>query len=276
MTENQNQGGGMMQNIMIGILGVLTLVGLFLISQVNSRLNTLEAKVSSGETKLEKKISATEDEAANAKEKNEQLAQQLSKQSAQTQKDIAARAAQLKKDQEAAVSTLTAQQQQQQAAIEGVKSDVGGVKTDVGGVKTDVSGVKTDLEATKAKLASAMGDLGVQSGLIANTRDELEVLKHRGDRNYFEFTLTKNKTPQAVSTVTLQLKKTDPKKNKFTLVVTSDDKPIEKKDKGAGEPLQFYTGRDHLLYELVVFNVDKDKVNGYISTPKNAPTPITK
>jgi len=276
MTENQNQGGGMMQNIMIGILGVLTLVGLFLISQVNSRLNTLEAKVSSGETKLEKKILATEDEAASAKEKNEKLAVQLSKQSVQTQKDIAARAAQLKKDQEAAVSTLTAQQQQQQAAIEGVKTDVGGVKSDVGGVKTDVSGVKTDLEATKAKLASAMGDLGVQSGLIANTRDELEVLKHRGDRNYYEFTLTKNKTPQAVSTVTLQLKKTDQKKNKFTLIVTSDDKPIEKKDKGAGEPLQFYTGRDHLLYELVVFNVDKDKVSGYISTPKNAPTPITK
>ena len=64
MSEEHNQGGGMMQNIMIGILGVLTLIGLFLISQVNSRLNTLEAKVSSGETKLEKKISATEDEAA--------------------------------------------------------------------------------------------------------------------------------------------------------------------------------------------------------------------
>src|SRR5271168_89914 len=76
MSEEHNQGGGMMQNIMIGILGVLTLVGLFLISQVNSRLNTLEGKVSSAEAKLEKKISATEDEAANAKEKNEQLAQQ--------------------------------------------------------------------------------------------------------------------------------------------------------------------------------------------------------
>jgi hypothetical protein len=149
------------------------------------------------------------------------------------------------------------------------------VKTDVGGVKTDVASNKAELDATKAKLESTIGDLGLQSGLIAKTRDDLETLKHRGDRNYYEFTLLKGAKPQPVSTVSLQLKKTDAKRGRFTMNVTSDDKTIEKKDRNQNEPIQFYSGRDHMLYELVVWTVDKDKVTGYVSTPKNAPVPVT-
>ena len=108
----------------------------------------------------------------------------------------------------------------------------------------------------------------MQSGLVANTREDLEVLKHKGDRNYYEFTLIKGAKPQPVSTVGLQLKKTDPKKGKFTLNVTSDDRTIEKKDRNVSEPIQFYSGRDRMLYELVVWSVDKNKATGYLSTPK--------
>ena len=165
--------------------------------------------------------------------------------------------------------------QEQKEQISQVSGEVAGVKSDVGGVKTDVASTKTELEATRAKLESTIGDLGVQSGLIAHTRDDLDVLKHKGDRNYYEFTLLKGAKPQPVSTVSLQLKKTDPKKSKFTLNVTSDDKTFEKKDRNVAEPIQFYSGRDHLLFELVVWSVDKSKVTGYLSTPKAAPVPIT-
>jgi len=145
----------------------------------------------------------------------------------------------------------------------------------VGGVKTDLGQTKTDLAATRAKLESTVGDLGLQSGLIARTRDDLEVLKHRGDRQYYEFTLLKGAKPQAVSTVSLQIRKIDAKRGKYTLNVTSDDKTIEKKDRNVNEPIQFYTGRDHMLYELVVWTLDKNKATGYVSTPKNAPVPVT-
>src|SRR5262249_41371218 len=119
------------------------------------------------------------------------------------------------------------------------------------------------------------GDLTGQSELIATTRSDLEVLKHKGDRNYYEFTLLKGAKPQPVSTVSLQLKKSDPKKGKFTMNVTSDDKTLEKKDRNVSEPIQFYSGRDHLLFELVVWSVDKNKATGYLSTPKGAPVPVT-
>jgi chromosome segregation ATPase len=199
----------------------------------------------------------------------------LAQQAGMTKKELAQRAAQLQAEQKASVNRLEAEQKQQEQQMGKVTGDIAGVRTDVGGVKTDVASTKADLEATKAKLQSTIGDLGVQSGLIANTRSDLEVLKHKGDRNYYEFTLLKGAKPQPVSTVSLQLKKADAKKGKFTLNVTSDDKTIEKKDRNISEPIQFYSGRDHLLFELVVWTVDKNKATGYLSTPKSAPTPVT-
>jgi hypothetical protein len=196
----------------------------------------------------------------------------LARQAGMTKKELMQRTAQLQAEQRAAAARI---EQEQKAQITAVTGDIAGVKTDVGGVKTDVASTKADLEATKAKLQSTVGDLGVQSGLIANTRSDLEALKHRGDRNYYEFTLLKGAKPQPVSTVSLQLKKADSKKGKFTLNVTSDDKTIEKKDRNVAEPIQFYSGREHMLFELVIWTVDKDKATGYLSTPKGAPVPVT-
>jgi hypothetical protein len=181
-----------------------------------------------------------------------------------TRKELAARTAGLQRAQRDAVSRLTEQQKEQITAVSG----------EVTGVKTDVASTRSDLEATKMKLERAIGDLGMQSGLIARTRDELEVLKHRGDRNYYEFTLLKGKSPTPVSTVSLQLKKADAKRSKFTLNVIADDKTYEKKDRTANEPLQFYTGREHLMYEVVVNTVEKNKIAGYLATPKAAPQPV--
>jgi phage shock protein A len=199
----------------------------------------------------------------------------LARQLGITKKELTQRAAQLQAEQKIAESRLEQAQKASQEQIGQVSGEVAGVKTDVGGVKTDVASTKADLDATKARLQSAVGDLGVQSGLIASTREDLETLKHRGDRNYYEFTLMKNAKPQPVATVSLQLRKTDPKRGKYTLNVTSDDRTIEKRDRNMSEPIQFYSGRNHLLFELVIWTVDKNKVTGYLSTPKNAPVPVT-
>jgi chromosome segregation ATPase len=142
---------------------------------------------------------------------------------------------------------------------------------DLNKVNTDVSGVKNDLEDTKGKLERATGDMGVMSGLIARNHDDLEELKRKGDRNYYEFTIQKAKTPQHVGPVQIALNKTDQKRSKYTMTVLADDKSIEKKDKTAGEPVQFYvkgTAR-YTPYEIVVFEVNKSQITGYLSTPKS-------
>ena len=117
--------------------------------------------------------------------------------------------------------------------------------------------------------AASQKQIGDLTKRMQSAEADSETLGH------YEFTLLKGAQPQAFSTVALQLKKTDPKRGKYTLNVTADDRTIEKKDRNQSEPVQFYTGREHMLYELVAWTVDKNKITGYLSTPKNAPVPIT-
>ena len=175
-------------------------------------------------------------------------------------------------------TAATARLQKEQAAtakqVGDVQTDVSSVKSDVGGVKTDVATTQADLAQTKSQLTRVVGDQGVMSGLIATNHDEFLELKRRGERNYYEFTLHKGEQPQNVGTIKLGLKKVDQKKSKFTILVNSDDKSIEKKDKNLDEPVQFYSGKSPALFEIVVNNINKNEVQGYLSAPKNAPAPL--
>jgi multidrug efflux pump subunit AcrA (membrane-fusion protein) len=259
--EHQSNAGKWIL-VVVALLFVAATVYAHIMTQLKMEKLTAELAASQAQVK------ELGDRMQNAESTSEAIASQVGL----TKKELASRTAQLQAEQKASAARLEKEQKEQITAVSG---DIAGVKTDVGGVKTDVATTQADLAATKAKLQSTIGDLGVQSGLIANTRGDLEVLKHKGDRNYYEFTLLKGAKPQPVSTVSLQLKKTDAKKGKFTLAVTADDKTIEKKDRNVSEPIQFYSGRDHNLFELVVWTVDKSKATGYLSTPKGAPVPVT-
>lgn len=191
-----------------------------------------------------------------------------------TQKQLEDRSQELVATERADAARLARAEKQTQQQVGDVKNDVSAVKTDVGGVKTDVANTQADLADTKSQLTRVVGDAGVMSGLIATNHSELEELKHRGDRNYYEFTLQKGAPAQNVGTIKLALKKVDVKRSKFTLLVSSDDKNIEKKDKNLDEPVQFYSGKSPALFEIVVNDINKNTVTGYLSTPKNAPGPI--
>lgn len=142
------------------------------------------------------------------------------------------------------------------------------VSGEVGTVKTEVATTKSELEKTISELKSVRGDLGIQSGLIATNGKELEALKRLGSRNYFEFKVAKSKQFQRVGDISVKLKKTDQKRNRYTVEVLADDKTTEKKDKTINEPVQFYTARARQPYELVVNSVGKDVIQGYLATPK--------
>src|ERR1700676_2704596 len=188
-----------------------------------------------------------------------------------TQAELAkarSRAESIRKDQVASDEKIASQLNQ---VKEESNQKIGEVATEVGGAKKDIEATKTDLEATKGKLERATGDMGVMSGLIARNHDDLDELKRRGDRNYYEFTITKSKNGEKVGPTQLTLNKTDQKKSKYTLTVLVDDRTIEKKDKTAGEPVQFYVkGASRMApYEIVVFDVGKNQATGYLSTPKD-------
>ena len=139
---------------------------------------------------------------------------------------------------------------------------------EVGQVKEEVAATKAAIEETQAKLQSAIGDLGEQSGLIARNAEELDALKRTGLREYYEFDLAKAKKPSPVGPVAVRLKDADAKKHKFNMVLVVDDIEIEKKDKTLLEPVQFYRKGSRQLNEIVVYAVQKDRITGYLSTPK--------
>jgi cell division protein FtsB len=202
---------------------------------------------------------------------NSRIADLKSKMEFTTQKvgltQAKSRAESIRKEQQASDQKLTTQLTQAQKENE---EKIGAVATEVGGAKKDIEATKTDLEATKGKLERSLGDMNVMSGLIAHNRDDLEDLRRRGDRNYYEFSLQKSKNAQRVGPVQMSLNKTDPKKAKYTVTVIADDKTIEKKDKTSGEPVQFYVkGSSRMApYEIVVFDVGKNQITGYLATPK--------
>jgi chromosome segregation ATPase len=192
----------------------------------------------------------------------------------QTQKQLDTRSAALQVREvrgEQTTARLATAQKQTEGQVAAVSTAVTDVQTDVGGVKTDVAKTQSDLVDTNNQLTSMKGDLNGHSTLIARNSDELEVLKHKGDRNYYQFTLVRGEKKQ-VGTVTLELNRADSKRSKYTLTVFSDDKQYQKKDKSLNEPLQFFSGKDPLLFEIVVNNVSaKNTVTGYLSSPKGAP-----
>jgi len=180
-------------------------------------------------------------------------------------KQIAAEEAQLKQAQAAQAAEIGDVKQSANAA----NAKIADVSTDVGGVKTNLSATQAELEKTIAALKSTQGDLGVQSGLIATNGSELAALKLRGERNYVDIKLGKEKKPRKFADITLLLKSVDPKKNKYTVEVMADDKLTEKKDKNINEPVQFYTAKGgHIPYELVINQVNKNEIVGYLATPK--------
>jgi hypothetical protein len=122
-------------------------------------------------------------------------------------------------------------------------------------------------------MKSKVGDLGVRSGPIATNSKELAALKALGDRRYFEFKIAKVTVAVKVGDIFVRLLSTDPKHNEYTIQVLFNDKTIEKKDKSVNEPVQILLPKVAEPYELVVNEVRKDMILGYLASPKMRGTP---
>ncbi|MGO9642216.1 MAG: hypothetical protein ACLP1Y_13050 [Candidatus Acidiferrales bacterium] len=220
------------------------------VDQANSRVADLRGKLEV----TTQKLGLTQDELARARTLAETIRQQ--------QKDS---------DQKLAAQIGQVQQESNQK--------IGAVSTDLSGTKTDLNATKQDLEAIKAKLTTAVGDISGQGTLIARNEEEVEALKRLNERNIFDFNIKKSKQPSKVGPIQLRLEKTDAKHYKYTVTVIADDRAVPKTDKTVDEPVQFRVGGSSGYYEIVVFDVGKDTIKGYLSTPKEsgpapaAPTP---
>ena len=168
------------------------------------------------------------------------------------------------------VTELQDQQKTQTAQLEQELSQKAD-QQQVGALTQDVSTTKTNLDTTNKNLTSLASDLGMarseMGNLIARNHDDIEYLRKMGDRDYFEFTLTKNQLSK-VAGVGLTLKKTNVKRYRFNLNTVANDMEVERKDCAVNAPVYFYVNGSKKPYELVVNHVGAEQVKGYLSTPK--------
>jgi predicted nucleic acid-binding Zn-ribbon protein len=153
-----------------------------------------------------------------------------------------------------------------EARINQVNTEVGGVREEVALVKTDLAGTRKDLEGTQRQIVDVNDKL---SAAVAKNSAELAQLRLKGERDYFEFTIPDKKALVKVGDIRLQLTKTDVKKGTYTIRVFVDDNKLEKKDRQINEPLALLVGQNRVRYEVVVNWVQKDRVGGYLSIPKD-------
>lgn len=179
-----------------------------------------------------------------------------------------AAASQLAKRTAAEAKQLSAELDKVKDSTADASTKIDGITNDVGTVKTDVASAKTAIEETRSDLQRTRGDMGVMSGLIATNGQQIQQLRDLGDRNIYEFTLTKNGKMQKVGDIQVVLRKADPGHSRFTVDVLADDRRVEKKDRTINEPVQFYVSKARQPYEIVVNQVTKNQVTGYLATPK--------
>ncbi len=271
-------GGGLgwKFGILFGVVIALIAANVYLYMQLDKVKKDLLAANDTAQSRIDKLEEAANVNTQSNRRTVEQLRDQLER--ARRQASLAAGEAKdeaLKKVDE----TRAALEAAQEKAKEQLSSDISKVKesadtqftqvgTEVTSVKSDVASTKSQLEKTVADLKRATGEIDGHSVLIATNGKELAALQALGERNYVQFTIAKSKQPQKVGDVGILLKKADPKKNRYTIELTADDKTTEKKDRGINEPLQFMTSKAKQPYELVVNDVKKDTIVGYLSIPK--------
>ena len=174
-----------------------------------------------------------------------------------------------RRQQEAQQRQLTAELSKVKQSTAETSTQLSGISRDVGSVRSEVESVRSVARQADTGLQQTRGDMGMMSGLIATNADEIQMLRDMGDRNVYEFTLEKLNVMQRVGDIQVALDKTDAKRNRFTVEILAADQRVEKRDKNLNEPVQFYVpGKGGQPYELVVNQVGKNSVKGYLAAPR--------
>jgi len=272
-------GSGLKMAILYGFVIALVGANIYLFYQLNKTKTDLTKENQSLSDRLDKIQDANNISASTSRQRIQSLQDRLEVERRQARMQAGQEKADTLKKIEDTKQAIEAEQAVAQKQVEShiseVRQSADTANTKVEKVGTEVSTVKTDLTATKSQMEKTIADLRKtavdvdgHSVMIAKNQNELKALRDLGERNYVEFTLARAKQPQKVGDVLMRLEKADPKHNRYSIELTADDKTTEKKDKTISEPIVFMTSKSKQPYEIVVNDVKKDTIVGYLSIPK--------
>ncbi len=249
--------------IVVVVLAIVSLAALGVGWTASNRANTLQQTLASQTRQFTQNDDVMSQRLAKAEDTNAQLQGELSVVTDKmklTEGELGRARTQTKKIKEEDAQQLTDLTNNVNGQL-ATKASV----DDVNKLGTDVTGVKTDLDSTKNSLNLTRGEFGT---LIAKNHDEVEELRRLGERDYYEFTIDKKNTREKVGSLMVELRGVNTKKSQYSVSIFVDDQLHEKKNLSANEPLYFFSNGSRAPLEFVVNSIGKDKIVGYLSTPK--------
>ena len=252
-------------SLAVALLGAVSLLALGVGWSATSHVNRIEQFTNAANAALKEKNDALNQRLARSEEISQQLESDLKVVTQKlnvTQSELIA----ARKQNKAAADTYDKKLEELGS---NVNEQLAGKASsdDMNKLGTDVTGVRTDLDATKNSLEMSRSEMGT---LIARNHDEVDQLRRMGQRDYYEFTVTRKAGSQRVGSIQVELKGTNIKKNQFTINVLADDKNFEKKNRSVNEPIFLYMNGGRQPLELVINKVSKTTATGYLSVPKPA------
>ncbi|PYS11962.1 MAG: hypothetical protein DMG17_21650 [Acidobacteria bacterium] len=255
------------------------------VDSVQQRISTLESTADSTAHQLALYRDSSKEEATEIASKLDAVTQRLGVTAGDLQKARQQFAQRIKQHQESVDNKLATE-----LATKASSTDVDAVRQEavsklavvqevqkdadakLGNVSNDVTVVKGDLASARRDFARDLSDVKTTlNDGIARNAAELALLRKKGERDYVDLDIQRNpKTPfQRIGDIQISVTKTDPKRQKYSVVILADDNHLEKRDRTVNEPVQFMVGHDQLRYEMVINAVNKDRIQGYLSTPKD-------
>jgi len=255
------------------------------VDSVQQRISTLESTADSTAHQLAQFRDSSKEEAAEIASKLDAVTQRLGVTAGDLQKARQQFAQRIKQHQESVDNKLTTE-----LATKASSTDVDAVRQEavtklaavqevqkdadakLGNVSNDVTVVKGDLASARRDFARDLSDVKTTlNDGIARNAAELAMLRKKGERDYLDLDIRRDpKTAfQRIGDIQISVTKTDPKRQKYSVVILADDNHLEKRDRTVNEPVQFMVGHDQLRYEMVINAVNKDRIQGYLSTPKD-------
>ena len=128
-----------------------------------------------------------------------------------------------------------------------------------------IEDTQNQLATTQDNLSSTRTEL---TGSIARTHDELVLLEKKGERSYYEFDLYRSKQFQHSGPFSIRLKKANTKHQYADLELLVDDRNLSQKHVNLYQSVMFYTPDSPQAAEVVINNVSKDHIHGYVSAPR--------
>lgn len=146
-------------------------------------------------------------------------------------------------------------------------------------LQSQIAAQGREIAQNRSALASTQGDLVSTrtelTGSIARTHDELVLLEKRGQRNYTEFDLLKSKQFHREGPIEVRLKKANNKHHYADLELLVDDREVSQKHVNLYQPVMFSTPDSPQPLEVVINDVSKDHIHGYVSAAKYRQSELT-